>query len=131
MSQSEQDQTELILSRGDWEGVLSSLEHLMTLHQKTLQRLRDLRTRNVAIRTELRSALTLPTLETKSETEESIAETLVPVRPCRYCSNEIATSSRFCDHCGKANAPLLCACGNEVPGLATFCNRCARRVIVT
>jgi hypothetical protein len=131
MSQNEEAQTELILSRGDWEGFLSSLEHLITLHQKTLQRLKDLRTRNVAIRTELRSALALPTLEIKPATDESIAETLLPVRICRYCSNEIATSSRFCDRCGRVNAILLCKCGSELAGSDKFCDRCGRHVIVT
>lgn len=36
----------------------------------------------------------------KSSPTES-TDTLVPVRFCRYCGNELRTESKFCDNCGK------------------------------
>jgi len=131
LNQSEENQTEVVISRGDWEGFLASLERLISLHQKTLQRLRALATRNVAIRTELRSALALPTLETKRKMDGTASEALIPVQLCRYCANEIASSARFCDRCGMVNAALICRCGNELATSDRFCDGCGRSLILT
>jgi hypothetical protein len=131
LNQNEENQAEVVISRGDWEGFLASLERLITLHQKTLQRLRGLATRNVAIRTELRSALALPTLETKPKMDGTASEALLPVQLCRYCANEIASSVKFCDRCGMVNAALICRCGNELATSDRFCDKCGRSLILT
>jgi len=54
---------EVIVAKSDWESFLSALERLITLHKRTLQRLKELRVRNQALRTELRSAMELPTIK--------------------------------------------------------------------
>lgn len=62
MSQNEEEaKVELLLGRDDWERFLSSLEKLMSLNQKILQKLKELRHRNEALRRELRDAVGLPT----------------------------------------------------------------------
>jgi hypothetical protein len=62
MSQNEEEaKVELLLGRDDWERFLSSLEKLMSLNQKTLQKLKELHHRNEALRRELRDAVGLPT----------------------------------------------------------------------
>jgi hypothetical protein len=49
MSQNEEEaKVELLLGRDDWERFLSSLEKLMSLNQKTLQKLKELHHRNEA-----------------------------------------------------------------------------------
>jgi len=131
LNQNEANQTEVVISRGDWEDFLASLERLISLHQKTLQRLRALATRNAAIRTELRSALALPTLETQHKMDGTAREALLPVQLCRYCANEIASSVRFCDRCGKVNAAVICRCGNELATSDRFCDKCGRSLILT
>ncbi len=61
MSQNEEEaKVELLLGRDDWERFLSSLEKLMSLNQKTLQKVKELRHRNEALRRELRDAVGLP-----------------------------------------------------------------------
>jgi len=131
MNQNEVNEPELVVSRGDWESFLTSLERFISLHQKTIQRLRDLSTRNLAIRTELRSALALPTLQVRPRTNGSSGEVLLQVQMCRYCANEIASSARFCDRCGKANADMICGCGNTLKAQDRFCDTCGRPVILS
>ena len=128
MSQSEETQAEVVVSRGDWEGFLSSLERLIGLHQRTLQRLKDLRIRNEALRTELRSSLALPTVKARPGAGTSAVETLMAVERCRYCAREIEISAKFCDRCGRAVAVSLCHCGRELGRSDKFCDACGRSV---
>lgn len=61
MSQNEEEaKVELLLGRDDWERFLASLEKLMSLNQKTLQKVKELHHRNEALRRELRDAVGLP-----------------------------------------------------------------------
>ena len=133
MSRSEErEHAEVVVSRGDWEGFLSSLERLMSLHQRTLQRLKDLRIRNEALRTELRSALVLPTVKARETTGEGIGRptvlALVGVKRCLHCDREIEISAKFCDRCGRTIAVSVCECGRELGGSAKFCDICGRSV---
>lgn len=133
MSRSEErEHVEVVVSRGDWEGFVSSLERLMGLHQRTLQRLRDLRIRNEALRAELRSALQLPTVKPKETTGEGFGRptvlTLVGVKRCMHCDREIEISAEFCDRCGRTVAVSVCQCGRELGGSARFCDVCGRPV---
>ena len=130
LDQIEQTQAEVVISGDHWEGFLSSLERLISLHQKALERLKDTRTRQVAREMEPRRALTSP-IVVMPRTDWGATETSLPVRRCRYCSNEIATSARFCDHCGRTNATLICRCGNEISGPEKTCARCGRLVVVS
>ncbi|MGA2784414.1 MAG: zinc ribbon domain-containing protein [Candidatus Bathyarchaeia archaeon] len=59
MNQNEEPRTELIIVGDDWEKFLSSLEKFMNLHQKTLQKLKELGSRNEALRQELRDVSNL------------------------------------------------------------------------
>jgi len=126
LGQSEQVRTEVIVSRGDWEAFLASLERLITLHRKTLQRLKDLEVRNQGLRTELRSAMALPTIKPKRRKGTANVEVLSVVRQCAYCGYEIETSAKFCDRCGKANAAFLCQCGRELGKADEFCDTCGQ-----
>ena len=112
---------EVVVAQNDWEKFISSLERLMALHQRTLQKLRDLRSRNRALRTELKSAIALPTLETP--TIESAILSL-----CRYCGHENLESARFCDHCGNSTSMLLCECGRVLRQKDLYCDRCGREL---
>ena len=58
MSRSDPE-VEVAIGRDDWEKFLSSIERLMSLHQQTLQRLKELGRRNEALRKELRDAMAL------------------------------------------------------------------------
>lgn len=59
MSQTEEPKAELVVAGDDWERFLSTLENFMSLQQKTLQRLKELNTRNQALRQEFRDAINL------------------------------------------------------------------------
>ncbi len=78
MSQNEEEaKVELLLGRDDWERFLSSLEKLMSLNQKTLQKVKELRHRNEALRRELRDAVGLPVdrgepVETSQDQSEAV-----------------------------------------------------------
>ncbi len=115
----------IVVAKTDWEKFISSLERLIVLHKRTLQRLRDLKTRNQALRTELRSAMELPTIKK----ERGIGERdVIAVQLCRYCAHEIELNSRFCDHCGKPGVVLRCECGRELALSDRFCDVCGRPI---
>ncbi len=123
MSQNEQI-PEVVIAKSEWESFVTSLERLITLHKRTLHRLRELRTRNLALRTELRSAMELPTIKKKPAISKE--ERLVAVQSCRYCGYEIELSSRFCDRCGRPVAVSRCECGRELGASDRFCDACGR-----
>ncbi len=122
----EETKAEIVVARSDWEGFITSLERLITLHHKTLKRLKDLRIRNEALRTELRSALALPTVKQRFETGFPASEELVALQRCRYCDREIEMSAKFCDRCGRTLAVRLCECGRELGRFDRFCDSCGR-----
>jgi hypothetical protein len=112
---------EIVVARTDWEKFVSSLERLMALHQRTLQKLRDMRSRNRALRTELRSAVALPTLETRTIDRATISL-------CPYCEHEIQESASFCDQCGSSTSMFLCECGRTVRQKDVYCDGCGREL---
>ena len=126
MSRNEELTPEIVVAPSDWEFFLSSLERLMALHRKVLVRLKELKVRNEALRTELRSAMALPTL--RSPREGASPEEGAAIRWCRHCGREINLSARFCDSCGRAVAVMLCSCGRELGRFDRFCDGCGRPV---
>lgn len=72
MTQNEETKPELVIVSDDWERFLSTLEKFMSIHQKTVQKVKDLNHRNEALRQELRDAINLP--RAKAETETSAAQ---------------------------------------------------------
>jgi hypothetical protein len=117
-------QVEIVISRNNWESFLSSLERLMTLHQKTLKRLDDLRIRNEALRAELGTALALPNPKPGSEREK--ADLLLQREQCQYCGREVRAASKFCDSCGSVIGELSCQCGRICSSPDRFCDLCGR-----
>ncbi len=128
MSRSEEGQPDVIVAKRDWENFLSSLERLISLHHRTIQRLSDLRNRNKALQTELRFALALPTIKTKPGIRLSAMEELKAVQFCRLCGRELELSARFCDGCGMLLAAVRCVCGRELVGTEKFCDNCGLQV---
>lgn len=128
MNHSEDARADVVVARSDWESFIFSLERLITLHRKALEALKDLRIRNEALRTELRSALALPTVKPRPERGSSTVREFIALRGCRFCGREIEMSARFCDNCGKAVAVLVCECGRELGQSDSFCDRCGERV---
>lgn len=123
MSQNER-QVEIVISRDNWESFLSSLERLMALHRRTLERLNDLRLRNEALRTELSTALALPTLKSRTG-QEAVGLSLESLR-CEYCGRVIQADAKFCDRCGGAIDERPCQCGRICNKRDRFCDLCGR-----
>jgi len=71
MSQGEEPKAELIIGGDEWEHFLFTLETFMTLHQRTLQTLKELVDRNRSLMQELRDAINLS--KVKEEPAGSIA----------------------------------------------------------
>jgi hypothetical protein len=123
MSQIEVSQ--LAVANEDWENFLSSLERLMAVHKKTLERLREVKSRNKRLRAELKSAaqqpaLTQPTKDKRASTNTDGANI------CGNCGNEAEILASFCDRCGAAM--LRCKCGRELSRIDKFCDRCGQPV---
>jgi hypothetical protein len=74
MGQNEELKAELIIVGDDWERFLSSLERFMTLHQKTLQKLKALGLRNEALRQELRDAIDLSKVKVEPVKETTVQQ---------------------------------------------------------
>jgi rRNA maturation endonuclease Nob1 len=115
---------EIVVSRSDWESFLSSLERLMTLHQKTLKRLDDLRVRNEALRAELGTALALPT--PKPRNGQETVEFVLQSQLCQYCGREFRAAAKFCDSCGSLIGEMYCQCGRICSSPDRFCDLCGR-----
>jgi hypothetical protein len=128
LSRNEERQPDVIVAKSDWESFLSSLERLISLHHRTIQRLRDLRIRNKALQTELRSALALPTIKPKPGVGPTVREEIMAVQFCRFCGREIELAARFCDGCGKSMAEFRCICGRDLLGTEKFCDNCGLQV---
>ena len=109
---------ELSFTRDDWERLVSSLERLMVLQRKTLQRLKELDRRNEVLDRKLRRATSAP-----------IAKASKPVRQHRIkLTGELRAAGVGRVREGTAKGSL-CPCGRELPAEAKFCDRCGRAVL--
>jgi len=108
MSQTEVSQ--VAVPGEDWENFVSSIERLMAVHKRTLERLREMKSRNRALRTELKSA--------------RVSSGKPAGKVCEKCGNAIDGAAYFCDHCGAAI--FKCECGRELKRADRFCDSCGR-----
>jgi hypothetical protein len=109
MSQIEVSQ--LAVASEDWENFVLSIERLMTVHKRMLERLREMKSKNRALRAELRS------LRVSSGKPAG-------VKICENCGNAVEGLAYFCDHCGAAI--FKCECGRELSRADRFCDFCGR-----
>jgi len=118
--------SEVIVAKEEWEEFLSSLERLMAVHKRSLEKLRELRSRNRALRAELRSSVDLPSVNRpqtrKNQFREGDAATT-----CVNCGHEIERSASFCDRCGAS--VFKCDCGRALMPGDQFCDQCGRPFI--
>lgn len=145
---SELENAEVMIGREDWEKFLSSMERLMSLHEKTLNKQKELTTRNEALRQELRDALRIPTTtrvtgltrEPGAGIIERVQEWLNPSRKtpayvqasnlrCGNCGYGIMRPSAFCERCGVPFGGLFCRCGRELAPNDKFCDSCGQRIL--
>jgi predicted amidophosphoribosyltransferase len=119
--QSNESRTELIITQKSWEDFLVSLENFISVHQRSLNKLRELNERNKALRLELRGALALrPMLFPEAST--GVLEGV-----CKFCGSDIPMDARFCDRCGRKQTEISsCVCGRELSLGDRFCDRCGR-----
>jgi hypothetical protein len=104
---------ELSFTRDDWERLVSSLERLMILQRKTLQRLKELNRRNEVLNRKLRKATSAPTATRSKPAPRHRIE----------LTGELSTASKEVTEVG-----LKCSCGRELTSGAKFCDRCGRAV---
>ena len=110
----EKPKAELPFPREDWERLISSLERLMALQRKTLQRLKDLKRRNEELSQKLRKATSAASrsklapqhrIEVTSELGRARVEperALAAVGVKCSCGRELASGAKFCDQCGRS-----------------------------
>ena len=111
----EKPKAELSFARDDWERLVTSLERLMALQRKTLQRLKELSRRNEVLSRKLRKAT-------------SAASRSKPApQPRINLTGEVSTASVEPEHEVTAIG-LKCSCGRELASGAKFCDRCGRSV---
>lgn len=124
-----QNEDEVVLRRDDWEKFLSSIQRFMSIHQQTLDRLRELSDRNktpaeqlhdvpgstkiqeggVDLRQSLRARLFGSREKTIGRTwrrpsfewmrPRAAGLSLTPT--CRRCGRELLPNDRYCDACGQ------------------------------
>lgn len=116
--QSNEGKAEVVVAQKDWEGFVLAIEKFISVHRRTISKLRELNVRNSALRSELRNALGLREILT--------AEPLFSLkgRFCESCGSDLQTDARFCDRCGR---PAFGACGNCGRSLGKadkFCDIC-------
>ena len=111
----EKPKAELSIAREDWERLVSSLERLMALQRKTLQRLKELNRRNEVLSRKLRKP-TSAASRSKPAPHHRIEVTGELGRARVEPEREIAA------------ARLKCLCGRELASGAKFCDRCGRSV---
>ena len=113
----EKPKAELSIARGDWERLVSSLERLMALQRKTLQRLKELNRQNEVLSRKLRKATTAPTASRSKPAPHHRIEVTGELGRARVePEREVAA------------AGLKCLCGRELASGAKFCDRCGRSV---
>jgi len=101
---------EVAVAGEDWENFVSSIERLMAVHKRTLERLREMKSRNRTLRNELKSA--------------RVSSGKPSGKVCENCGSAIDGSTYFCDHCGAAI--FKCECGRELSRADRFCDFCGR-----
>src|SRR5208337_527427 len=113
MSQDEEKpKAELSFARDDWERLVSSLERLMALQRKTLQRLKELNRRNEVLSRKLRGTSAPTASRSKPAPQHRI-----------IIAGELSTASK--EPVGEVTAVgLVCVCGRELASGAKFCDRC-------
>ena len=111
----EKPKAELSFARDDWERLVSSLERLMALQRKTLQRLKKLNRRNEVLSRKFRK-----------NTSGPAASRSKPVPQHRIIiTGQLSTASK--EPVGEVTAVgLVCVCGRELASGAKFCDRCGR-----
>jgi len=123
--QSNESKTELVVAQKSWEGFLTALESFMSVHQRSLRKLRELDARNKALRLELRQALELRRLEETEPWRELLEQV------CRFCGNRIQEGANFCDQCGRKTMISFCACGRILSLSDKFCDGCGRSASIS
>jgi dsDNA-specific endonuclease/ATPase MutS2 len=108
---------ELSFARDDWERLVSSLERLMALQRKTLQRLKELSRRNEELSRKLRKAASAPTASRSKPVLQHRIELTGQLRTARTEPEREVTV-----------IGLKCSCGRELASGAKFCDRCGRSV---
>ncbi|MGA2973292.1 MAG: zinc ribbon domain-containing protein [Candidatus Bathyarchaeia archaeon] len=113
----EKPKAELLFPRDDWERLVSSLERLMALQRKTLQRLKELNRRNEVLSRKLRKATSAPTASRSKPVLQHRIELTGELRTARIEPEREVTA-----------VGLKCSCGRELASGARFCDRCGRSV---
>lgn len=155
---SQHEEAEVIIGQDDWEKFLSSIERLMSLHQRTFQRLTELGRRNQALRIELRDAVGLRSLDigkrepklpiksvrsgflgrvfglrqTSSSFDRDLHQPAAPLTGlamCGKCGYQLKRPSLFCECCGGSFGVLVCRCGRELAPNDKFCDSCGQKVL--
>ena len=108
---------ELSFTRDDWERLVCSLERLMILQRKTLQKLKELNRRNEVLDGKLRRA-----------TSTSTAKSSKPVQEHRIKLTGVLREPGFGSDREVAAKGSVCSCGRELLAEAKFCDRCGRAV---
>jgi hypothetical protein len=103
--------SEVAVASEDWDNFVSSIERLMAVHKRTLERLREMKSRNRALRAELKSTRVSPTKAPG-------------VKVCENCAIEVEGSAYFCDRCGASM--FKCGCGRELSRADKFCDFCGK-----
>lgn len=119
--QSNENKTELVIGRNSWENFLISLERFITVHRRTMEKIRDLSSRNKALRSELLQALEFRTAIGRAD------EAPIAGMSCDFCGREIPRDARFCDKCGNQTVNMRCVCGRHLEMADKFCDTCGRR----
>jgi hypothetical protein len=113
----EKPKAELSLARDDLERLVSSLERLMALQRKTVQKLKELNRRNEVLSRKLRRAPSAPTASRSKAAPRHRIKLTGELSTARVESEREVTA-----------VGLVCVCGRELASGAKFCDRCGRAV---
>jgi predicted RNA-binding Zn-ribbon protein involved in translation (DUF1610 family) len=110
----------IVISKRQWERFMASVEELVDAHSELLKLVRDLKSRNSALKEQLRDALASRTRQIAERITMPIDERLrltVPEREelheqlqwgnqllvylCTNCGRELVERSKYCDRCGR------------------------------
>jgi hypothetical protein len=111
----EKPKAQLSLARDDWERLVSSLERLMALQRRALQRLKELSRRNEELSRKLRKATSAPTASRSKPVPQHRIEITGQLRTARIEPEREATA-----------IGSKCSCGRDLASGAKFCDRCGR-----
>lgn len=146
MSQSDN----VIVERDEWDQLISSMERFITLHQQTLERLKELKQRNESLRRQIDDSKTRPRLDAqqieKPNPKPSLRKRLFSsnaltvnrrsgrstsikgVLQCGRCGFRIVKPSGSCERCGVSFGGVYCVCGRPLGSNDKFCDNCGRTV---